>query len=142
MAVTRTPLLLELYFFFAPRPSLAPRGPPLRQLKSIRQLKKTIEWDNPTKESYVWFVSEKKETNVVDLPGRDPSEPPTLITGPKEKKEEEEGERGKLREREIKTPGFPACPHPFNAASDSNRRECAHCYWGVGFGSLCGPLFV
>ena len=33
-------------------------------------------------------------------------------------------------------------PYPFNAATNSNRRECAHCCWGDDFGSLCGPLFA
>ena len=68
----------------------------------------------------------------------------------KEEEEEEEeeeggegGERGKEREGEIETPGLPACPYPFDVASDSNRRECAHCCWGGGaLGPLCGPLFV
>ena len=32
--------------------------------------------------------------------------------------------------------------YPFNVASDSNRRECAHCCLGGGLGSLCGPLLV
>ena len=53
---------------------------------------------------------------------------------------EEEGERGERGGVRSKHQGSRRTLYPFNAASDSNRRECAHCYWGGGSGSLCRPL--
>ena len=64
------------------------------------------------------------------------STPPSC--GPKkEEEEEEEGEREREREgkrgrERSKHQVSRRASHPVNAASDSNRRECAHNCWGGG----------
>ena len=56
---------------------------------------------------------------------------------------EAEGERGKEKKRDIKTPGLPAYPPiPSTQLPIQTGVSAPAAAGGGGFGSLCGPLLV